>query len=323
MRIQLTILKKSHLLCNMILYSYFPIIINISTASDFQRSRSPIVLHHRWHQRDTSQSLSLWQLKRSTLISKLLFVTFLLLTDRPCHLEPFISLINEAKQQGEITERESMMPLYEMVVELLVGIGARYVSVFLSSPYSMHAHYASYRNFKYAHNFSSDGLFVNPGKVAVNGVGISEHWVVVAGGHVSIIFASNGCVAASNLFIPGTSGSGIHINRVKKIKIWPLDEEFNALTAYSRAIYSVSSSYCNFFGDIKCRKKRPVPQITLAHHVCGYLLFFLLLKSNFTVGYTVNTYPCNQKEVFSNSFALSLNIQFVMFHSYIVPPSTE
>ena len=41
------------------------------------------------------------------------------------------------------------------------------------------------------------------------------------------------------------------------------------------------------------------------------------------VGYTVNMYPYNQKEVLSNSFALSLNIQFVMFHSYIVPPPTE
>jgi hypothetical protein len=44
-------------------------------------------------------------------------------------LEPFISLVNEAKQRGEMTERESTMPLYEMVVELLDGIGARYVSV--------------------------------------------------------------------------------------------------------------------------------------------------------------------------------------------------
>ena len=45
-------------------------------------------------------------------------------------MEPFISLVNEAKQRGEMTERESTMPpLYEMVVELLDGIGARYVSV--------------------------------------------------------------------------------------------------------------------------------------------------------------------------------------------------
>ena len=53
--------------------------------------------------------------------------------DRPCHFESFISLVNEAKQRGEITERESTMPLYEMVAELLDGIGVRYVlSIFLS-----------------------------------------------------------------------------------------------------------------------------------------------------------------------------------------------
>ena len=114
----------------------------------------------------------------------------------------------------------------------------------------MYAHYAFYRNFKHAHNFSRNGLFVNPGKAAVNGVGISEHRVVVAGGRISIIFVSNGCVAACKLFIPGTSGSGIHINHVRKVGIWPLIKKFNALTAYFRAIYSVTNFYFNFFGDI-------------------------------------------------------------------------
>ena len=74
--------------------------------------------------------------------------------------------------------------------------------------------------------------------------------MVVAGGRISIIFISNGCVAACNLFIPGTTGSGTHINRIKKIGIWPLNEEFDALTAYFGAVYSVSQFYCNFFGDI-------------------------------------------------------------------------
>ena len=62
-------------------------------------------------------------------ISKLSFATFPLLIDRPCHLEPFISLICEAEQQGEITERVSTMPLYEMVIERLAGIGAWYVHI--------------------------------------------------------------------------------------------------------------------------------------------------------------------------------------------------
>jgi hypothetical protein len=53
--------------------------------------------------------------------------------------------------------------------------------------------------------------------------------------------------AACNLFIPGTNGSGMHINLVKKIRIWPLNEEFDALTAY---VYGVSQFYCSFFGDI-------------------------------------------------------------------------
>jgi hypothetical protein len=42
-----------------------------------------------------------------------------------------------------------------------------------------------------------------------------------------------------------------------------------------------------------------------------------------TVGYTVNTYPYTQKEATSNSLALSLNIQFVMLHGYVVPESAE
>ena len=47
-------------------------------------------------------------------------------------------------------------------------------------------------------------------------------------------------MAASHLFIPGTSGSGLHVNRVKKIGIWPLNEEFDALTsiAISLVIFS-------------------------------------------------------------------------------------
>ena len=124
-------LKKTHSLCNMIFYSYF-CVIDILIASGFQRSRSPKVLHHKWHQMQMCQALRLQQLKRSTFIFKLLFLIFFLLIVRLCHLEPFISLVNEAKQQGEITERVSTMPLYDMVVELLLGVGAWYVFVFLS-----------------------------------------------------------------------------------------------------------------------------------------------------------------------------------------------
>ena len=123
--------------------------------------------------------------------------------------------------------------------------------LYLSSlPYGMYAHYPFYRNFKHAYNFSSDSLFVNPGKAAVDGIGISESRVVVAGGCTSIIFVSNGCVATCNLFIPGTNGSGMHINHVKRIRVWPLNEEFDVLTAYFRAVYGVSQFYCSFFGDI-------------------------------------------------------------------------
>ena len=93
-------------------------------------------------------------------------------------------------------------------------------------------------------------MFVNPGKAAVEGVGVSDNRVLIAGGRISIIFVSNGCVAVSHLFIPGTSRSGLHVNRIKKIGIWPLNEEFDALTAYFGAVYDVSQFYCNFFGDI-------------------------------------------------------------------------
>ena len=110
--------------------------------------------------------------------------------------------------------------------------------------------YHSYRNFKWAHHFSSDGLFVNPGNAATTGISISDNRVVVARNHISIVFISNGCVATCNLFVLGTCGSGIHISHVKKIRIWPLNEEFDALTAYFGTIYGISQFYCNFFGDI-------------------------------------------------------------------------
>ena len=171
-------------------------------------------------------------------ISKFLFVAFSLSVDRPCHLKPFISLVNEAKQRGEITERVPTMPLYEMVIELLASIGAWYVSVFFKFTICMLIT-PSYRNFKHTHNFSSDGLFINPRKAATDGIGVSDNQVVVAGGCISIIFISNGCVAACNLFILGMTGSGTHINCIKKIGIWPLNEEFNALMAYFGAVYSV------------------------------------------------------------------------------------
>ena len=112
--------------------------------------------------------------------------------------------------------------------------------------------YHFYRNFEWAHNFSSDGLFVNWGNAATTGIGtgISNNQVVFTGGCILIISISNGCVATCNLFVLGTCGSGIHINHVKKIRIWPLNEEFDALTAYFGTIYDVSQFYCNFFGDI-------------------------------------------------------------------------
>ena len=66
------------------------------------------------------------------------------------------------------------MPLYEMVIELLAGIGAWYVSVFFKFTICMLIT-PSYRNFKRTHNFSSDGLFVNPGKAATDGIGVSNN----------------------------------------------------------------------------------------------------------------------------------------------------
>ena len=136
------------------------------------------------------------------------------------------------------------LPNFWSALVLVLGKYYLYLS------YGISTHYSSYRNFKCAFNFSSDDLFINPGKAAVDGVGVSENRVVVAGGRISIIFISNSCVAACNLIIPGTSGGSMHINRVKKIGIWPLVEEFDALTDYFGAVYDVSRFYCNFFGDI-------------------------------------------------------------------------
>ena len=49
----------------------------------------------------------------------------------------------------------------------------------------------------------------------------------------------------------------------------------------------------------------------------------LCQNATVTVGYTINTYPYVQKEATFNSLTLSLNIQFVMLHSYVVPESAE
>ena len=150
---------------------------------------------------------------------------------------------NEVKSQKGYQQCHSMKWLSSFWLALVLGMYLYLFRFTISYVYS-------YRNFKHAHNFSSDGLFVNPGKVPVDGIGISDNWVAVAGGHISIIFISNGCVAACNLFIPGTNGSGMHINHVKKIRIWPLNEEFDALMTYFGVAYGVSQFYCSFFGDI-------------------------------------------------------------------------
>ena len=119
-------------------------------------------------------------------------------------------------------------------------------------------------------------------------MGVSENRVVVAGGRISIIFVTNSCVAACNLFIPGTNGSGIHIHRVKKIGIWPLNEEFDALTAYFGAVYGVSQFYSNFFGDILTFQTQ-IEKTNSSNHSgpstrlqCMFFIYisFLLLKSN-------------------------------------------
>ena len=153
---------------------------------------------------------------------------------------------NMVKSQKGYQQCHSMKWLLSFWLALVLGM-----YLYLSSlPYHMYAHYPPYRNFKCAYNFSSDGLFINPGKVAADGIGVSNNQVVVVGGRISIIFISNSCVAACNLFILGMTGSGMHINCIKKIRIWPLNEEFDALTAYFGAVYNVSQFYCNFFGDI-------------------------------------------------------------------------
>jgi hypothetical protein len=170
------------------------------------------------------------------------------------------------------------MPLYEMVVELLVGIGAQYI--FISLKFTI-LYVSSYTNFKHAHNFSSDGLFVNPGKPTVDGVGMSDNQVVVTGGCISIIFISNGCVAACNLFVPGTTGSGMQINHIKKIRIWPLNEEFNALMAYFRTVYGVLLFYCSFFGNIltfQMQKKMTSSSNHSGSSCMSLLTFFLIVE---------------------------------------------
>ena len=93
-------------------------------------------------------------------------------------------------------------------------------------------------------------------------------------------------MAACNLIVPGTSGSGVHVNRVKKIGIWPLNEEFNALTAYFGAVYGVTRFYCNFFGDIltfQTQIEKSISSGSSTRLQCKFLFtlyFIFLLKSS-------------------------------------------
>ena len=50
---------------------------------------------------------------------------------------------------------------------------------------------------------------------------------------------------------------------------------------------------------------------------------FCKMQQSQSVIHTINMYPYTQKEAPSNSLALSLNIQFVMLHGYVVPEAAE
>ena len=79
---------------------------------------------------------------------------------------------------------------------------------------------------------------------------------MVARGRISIAFISNSCVATCNLFVPGTCGSGIHVNHVKKIGIWSLNEEFDALIAYfglSMVFHNFTATFLVIFSHFRHR----------------------------------------------------------------------
>lgn len=91
---------------------------------------------------------------------------------------------------------------------------------------------------------------MNPGRASSSGVAVKDGRVVLSGAHASAIFLSNGCVAACNLVVPGTNGTGMNTHSVKKIGIWPINEEFDALAGYFGAVYGVDAFYTHFFADI-------------------------------------------------------------------------
>ena len=117
--------KENPLTMYIIFYSYFHV-IDILIASGFQRSRSPRVLHHKWHRMHMCQALRLQQLKRSTFIFKLSFAIFFLLIVRLCHLEPFISPVmkrsNKVKSQKGYQQCHFMTWLSSFWLVLVLGV---------------------------------------------------------------------------------------------------------------------------------------------------------------------------------------------------------
>ncbi|KDR68959.1 hypothetical protein GALMADRAFT_215518 [Galerina marginata CBS 339.88] len=59
-----------------------------------------------------------------------------------------------------------------------------------------------------------------------------EARAVAAGDYNSLLFVSNGCVASCNLFVPDSNGVDLNKSDVKRISIWLLNEEFDAITSW-------------------------------------------------------------------------------------------
>ncbi|KDR82473.1 hypothetical protein GALMADRAFT_134084 [Galerina marginata CBS 339.88] len=129
---------------------------------------------------------------------------------RPCSLLSFSSLINETQFRREATDLPSYLTLYRAVSKLLSQTGKE--------------------NFERAFYFHSDGIIVKPAQASAHDAGVSP---------------GRKCQAVAD-----SNAVGLNRSNVKRIGIWLLNEEFDAMASYFGTVYITSQFYCHYFSDV-------------------------------------------------------------------------
>lgn len=117
-----------------------------------------------------------------------------------------------------------------------------------------------FSNFRRCYAFESAGVFHNPARANADHAHAQKDPNSIAGRLVQagsgsniyapcLLFMSNGIVAACNLVNPGKNGSGNYSHNIKKIGIWVLMEEFEAMMSYFGHLYNRKVFVAQYFAD--------------------------------------------------------------------------